>query len=226
MSLRTARLSQPSPSYPASARDGPADLHTAATAPGLAAIEKDGGGPRHGDQRRPNPVRRPISVPLTPVTGVSHGHSRIARPAGQAARPAWSVQIPKLIVPGRQDWGVGSRHAGGNVGGLPRTRRRSIHASRNLSRAPSASLRDRLRRPWTEPVCRQVRQQSGSGEGSGQGQARSPGRQKSDGGDEARRKGSGHRCAINVPLATVSSGKLRCPTVGQIGRSYSETGLY
>ena len=34
---------------------------------------------------------------------------------------------------------------------LPRTRRRSIHASRNLSRAPSASLRDRLRRPRTEP---------------------------------------------------------------------------
>ena len=52
---------------------------------------------------------------------------------------------------------------------LPRTRFRSIHASRNLSRAPSASLRDRLRRPWTEPVCRQVRQQSGSGEEPGQG---------------------------------------------------------
>jgi hypothetical protein len=30
------------------------------------------------------------------------------------------------------------------VGALPQTRRRSIHASRNLSRAPSASLRDRL----------------------------------------------------------------------------------
>ena len=52
-------------------------------------------------------------------------------------------------------------------GCLPRTRRRSVHASRNLSRAPAASLRDRLCRPWTEPVCRQVRQQSGSGEGSG-----------------------------------------------------------
>ena len=51
---------------------------------------------------------------------------------------------------------------------LPRTRRRSMHAIPDLSRAPSASLRDRLRRPWTEPVCRQVRQQSGSGEGSGQ----------------------------------------------------------
>jgi hypothetical protein len=32
------------------------------------------------------------------------------------------------------------QHAGGSVGVLPRTRRRSIHDSRNLSRAPSASL--------------------------------------------------------------------------------------
>jgi hypothetical protein len=57
-------------------------------------------------------------------------------------------------------------------GCLPRTRRRSVHASRNLSRAPSASLRDRLRRPWTEPACRTVRQQSGSGERSGQDKTR------------------------------------------------------
>ena len=58
---------------------------------------------------------------------------------------------------------------GGSVGVLPRTRRRSIHDSRNLSRAPAASLRDRLRRPLTEPVCRMVRQLSGSGEGPGTG---------------------------------------------------------
>jgi hypothetical protein len=57
--------------------------------------------------------------------------------------------------------------------GLPRTRRRSIHASRNLSRAPSASLLNRLRRPWTKPVCRQVRQQSGSGRSLGRATARS-----------------------------------------------------
>jgi hypothetical protein len=56
------------------------------------------------------------------------------------------------------------------VGVLPRTRRRSVHDSRNLSRAPAASLRDRLRRPLTEPVCRMVRQLSGSGEGPGTGQ--------------------------------------------------------
>ena len=55
----------------------------------------------------------------------------------------------------------------------PEPRRRSVYASRNLSRAPPSSLCDRLRRPWTEPVCRQVRQQSGSGEGSGQATARS-----------------------------------------------------
>jgi hypothetical protein len=34
-------------------------------------------------------------------------------------------------------------------------------------------LRDRLRRPWTEPACRQVRRQPGSGEGSGQATVRS-----------------------------------------------------
>src|SRR5436190_20247059 len=68
---------------------------------------------------------------------------------------------------------AGRRYAGGGVGVLPRTRRRSIHASRNLSRAPPASLRDRLRRPWTEPICRQVRQLSGSREGPGEDRARS-----------------------------------------------------
>jgi hypothetical protein len=52
---------------------------------------------------------------------------------------------------------------------LPRTRRRSIHDSRNLSRALAASLRDRLRRPLTEPACRTARQLSGSGEGPGTG---------------------------------------------------------
>jgi hypothetical protein len=52
----------------------------------------------------------------------------------------------------------------------------AIVRQQNLSRAPLASLRDRLRRPLTEPVCRQVRQLSGSGEGpgTGQGAARLP----------------------------------------------------
>jgi hypothetical protein len=73
------------------------------------------------------------------------------------------------------------------VGVLPRTRRRSVHASRNLSRAPAASLCDRLRRPWTEPVCRQVRQQSGSGEGPGQGRARSRRREDLGNGEQDQR---------------------------------------
>ena len=67
------------------------------------------------------------------------------------------------------------------MGGFPRTRRRSVHDSRNLSRAPAASLRDRLRRPLTEPVCRMVRQQSGSGEGTGEDRALS--RRREDAGD-------------------------------------------
>ena len=119
----------------------------------------------------------------------NRGHSRILpgeshRSANPQVVGTQRHRLPKLIVPGWQDWGVGSRYAGGKVGGLPRTRRRSIHASRNLSRAPSASLRDRLRRPRTEPVCRQVRQQSGSGEGSGQGRARLLVAGRSNGGDE------------------------------------------
>jgi hypothetical protein len=70
---------------------------------------------------------------------------------------------------------------GRKCGWPPRTRRRSVHDSRNLSRAPAASLHGRLRRPLTEPVCRQVRQQSGSGEGSGKDRARS--RRRGDLGD-------------------------------------------
>src|SRR5271169_2810547 len=35
------------------------------------------------------------------------------------------------------------RHTGESLGGLPRTCCRSVHANRNLSRAPAASLRDR-----------------------------------------------------------------------------------
>ena len=73
-----------------------------------------------------------------------------------------------------------------DTGGLPRTRRRSVHDSRNLSRAPAASLRDRLRRPLTEPACRQVRQQSGSGEGPGEGRTRS--QRRGDLGDWAQDK--------------------------------------
>ena len=46
--------------------------------------------------------------------------------------------------------------------------------------------RDRLRRPLTEPACRQVRQQSGSGEGPGEDRARS--QRRGDLGDWAQDK--------------------------------------
>jgi hypothetical protein len=96
----------------------------------------------------------------------------------------------------------GQKHAGGSVGDLPRTRRRSVHDSRNLSRAPLASLRDRLRRPLTEPICRQVRQLSGSGEGpgTGQGAARLP----ETGREMARRTRASRR---RQPGITLSHGK-------------------
>jgi hypothetical protein len=56
------------------------------------------------------------------------------------------------------------------VGVLPRTRRRSVQRQPEPGKGACGVTRDRLRRPLTEPVCRQVRQLSGSGEGSGTGQ--------------------------------------------------------
>ena len=66
------------------------------------------------------------------------------------------------------------------------------------------SLRDRLRRPLTEPVCRQVRQLSGSGEGpgTGQGAARLP-----ETGREMAKRTRASRC--RQPGATLSHGKPR-----------------
>jgi hypothetical protein len=99
-----------------------------------------------------------------------------ARPMRTAVKCPSSVR-PAMDGPGQCAHSYGSEgqeHTGGSVGGLPRTRRRSVHGSRNPSRAPAASLRDRLRRPLTEPVCRQVPQLSGSG-GLGQATA-GPGR--------------------------------------------------
>jgi len=72
-------------------------------------------------------------------------------------------RVPKLIVPGPQDRGVGSRHTGGNVVASPEP---AVGVF-----TPAGTCPGRLRRhfvigcarPWTEPVCRQVRRQSGSG---------------------------------------------------------------
>jgi hypothetical protein len=53
--LLAARLSRPSPpSQGQAARGRFASLDTATAARGTAAIEEDGGGPGHGNQRRPN----------------------------------------------------------------------------------------------------------------------------------------------------------------------------
>jgi hypothetical protein len=59
----------------------------------------------------------------------------------------------------------------------------------------AALLRDRRRRPWTEPVCRQVRPQSGSGEGLSRTRARSQHRGRPEIGDEDQ--------GVTVPGVTV-----------------------
>jgi hypothetical protein len=59
------------------------------------------------------------------------------------------------------------------VGGLPRTRRRSIHASRNLSRAPPASLVIGYADPGQNPSAVRFGSSRVRGEGSGQDRARS-----------------------------------------------------
>jgi hypothetical protein len=149
--------------------------------------------PAKAAQHQPSPDRRAI------WRAINHGQER--RKAATTGHTSWQVRWDDGLF--RSDsqadgsswrrWAGDGRHAGGSVGGLPRTRHRCIHASRNLSRAPPASLRDRLRRPWTEPVCRQGWQQSGSGEGPGQGNgaASAPVQARSGGGDQAPRLGVG-----------------------------------
>jgi hypothetical protein len=79
---------------------------------------------------------RAISVPLAPVTrGLSRSLTDIPpRRSGHVTSPDGTDS--QADSPRSARLGVGSRHAGGKVGGLPRTRRRSIHASRNQSGAP------------------------------------------------------------------------------------------
>jgi hypothetical protein len=62
-----------------------------------------------------------------------------------------------------------------------------VFTTARTCQAPPASLRDRLRRPLTEPVSRQVRQLSGSGEGPGQDRALSQGRADLEDGDQDQR---------------------------------------
>jgi hypothetical protein len=119
--------------------------------------------------RSPGSGGRAINVRSARRRAVDHGYSRSPELPDHRRYRAMIGPIPKLTVPDDETWFTSGRHAGEMCGWPSRTRRRSIHASRNLSRAPPASLRDRLRRAWTEPVCCWVRQQMGSGRGRRQG---------------------------------------------------------
>ena len=121
------------------------------------------------------------NVSADPQVSQSAGHGDAAPPTSQADSAAC------------ENGTGGRRYAGGNVVASPKPAVGVFTPGRNLSRAPSASLRDRLRRRWTEPDCRKVRQQSGSGEGSGQAVPRSvPWCTPGSGDDWAPRPGVGH----------------------------------
>lgn len=77
-----------------------------------------------------------------------------------------------------------------------------VIGSRNLSRAPATLLRDRLRRPWTKPVCRKVQQQSGSGEGVGRAMVRWVRPCRLGSGDDG--QGAAHRRARPEAMRRVS----------------------
>jgi len=62
-----------------------ASLDTATTARGMAAIEEDGEDQGTAISAGRTTDRRAISVPLTPVEGVSGDHPRTPRLAGHAA---------------------------------------------------------------------------------------------------------------------------------------------
>jgi winged helix-turn-helix DNA-binding protein len=130
--------------------------------------------PVHREPRQPVPALRPGRTPSRPVPDPArrsrdrHHHTRARR----RMRP-----------------GTGSRHAGGSVGALPRTRRRNICDSRNLSRpyvTAGQPHRDRCaahvhaKTALTQPVRHQV-QQPGTGSsdpGRGRSAGRSPRRRR------------------------------------------------
>ena len=130
----------------------------------------------------------PATCPSGGTTADSHGLSRsTCQQACRSADPQVAAmqhhRVPKLTVQALVRSGFRSWYAGGSVGVLPRTRRRRICDSRNLSRPSVAAgqphrkscvVHVHAKTALTEPVRHQVRQLSGSGEGSGQGRARSP----------------------------------------------------
>ena len=99
-----------------------------------------------------------ILVPPHPRT-LQHPHQLSLTCKPHNSRTA---QLPHTDCPRSARLGCRQSACRRNMDALPRPAVGCIHASRNLSRAPSASLRDQLCRPWTEPVCHQVpRQQPG-----------------------------------------------------------------
>ena len=160
-------------------------------------------GRRHHRGNRCDPRTQEPLVAVRPQRRGGAGHRRRGREPYQEqilrgtasgreqARLKSGSLIPRPMAMRSRCWQPVCRR---KVGVLPRTRRRSVHDSRNLSRAPAASLRDRLRRPLTEPDCRQDRQLSGSGEGpgTGQGAVTAPGRLRRRGQDQPL-SNSGHR---------------------------------
>jgi hypothetical protein len=92
---------------------------------------------RSRERARYVPERRSHGGQPWSLTGNASAQTQVSQSAGDGdAAP----QTSQADSPRSAKLACGGRHSRGNVGGLPRTRRRSIHASRNLSRAPSASL--------------------------------------------------------------------------------------
>ena len=126
----------------------------------------------------------------------------------------------------------GREHAGESVGVLPEPAVgvfTTVGTCQGRLRRDSVILRDRLRRPLTEPACRKVPQQPGSEEGSGQAAARSVPQCRPGSGDDDRgaaRPGVGHdrmrRGACRGRVASQSlgeSGHSAAPRDGSHGRA-------
>jgi hypothetical protein len=92
-----------------------------------------------------------------------------------------------------------------------------------LSRAPAVSLRDRLRRPRTEPGCRKVGQQSGSGEGSGHAVARSVRRCRPGSGDDD--WGPRPRAGRDRRRRVARQGQAAWQRLGESGRGAAHAGM-
>ena len=91
---------------------------------------------------------------MAAITVMASSQPRMWSPGRHRERCPLGIKVAGLPKRGRRDKHIEGVQRGVEFRGLPRTRRRSIHASRNPSRAPSASLRDRLRRPGQTRLAR------------------------------------------------------------------------